>query len=105
MKEEEMQAKASEIAAELNNVLAAILGNISLVKTSKTPENERLAIAEKSCLRAAGLVRNDHTYLGRGQPHPPWVSVQRLTHISNQFLNGTINSPDPLCPLSQHRVW
>jgi hypothetical protein len=55
MKEEEMQARASEIAAELNDVLAAILGNISLAKTSK--KRERLADAEKSCMRAAGLVQ------------------------------------------------
>ena len=55
-----MQTKASEIDAELNNVLAIILGGISLVKMGKQSENsqnEWLTYAEEGCYRAAGLVR------------------------------------------------
>jgi len=59
MDADELQKRASDIAAELNNALAVILGNISLAKMHETSEekDKSLTNAEKACLRAAGLVR------------------------------------------------
>jgi len=56
---DEFQKRASDVAAELNNVLTVILGNISLAKAHTTIEekDENLTVAERACLRAADLVR------------------------------------------------
>ena len=54
-----VRSQVCELGAELNNVLAVILGNVSLVRSFGAPDDRdrRLGEAEKACERAANIIR------------------------------------------------
>jgi signal transduction histidine kinase len=54
-----VRAQVCELGAELNNVLAVILGNVSLIRSFDAPDDRdrRLGEAEKACERAAHIVK------------------------------------------------
>jgi two-component system, cell cycle sensor histidine kinase and response regulator CckA len=62
---------AGGIAHDFNNILTAILGNISLARNDLKPEHtafDRLAEAEKACLRAQSLTQQLLTFSKGGSP-------------------------------------
>lgn len=67
---EEHQRRLNEFAAEMNNVLAAIVGNISLAlmyKHSEEDVEKYLKLAEESCFRAATLTKGLFTFFEGGK--------------------------------------
>ena len=65
MDTERHQKRLSEFAAEMNNVLAGIMGNISLAlmyKYSEEDVEKYLTVAEEACFRAAELTRGLFTF-------------------------------------------
>ena len=66
---EEHQQMINEFAAEMNNVLTGITGNISLAlmyKQSEADVEKYLKIAEEFCFRAAALTKGLFTFFEDG---------------------------------------
>jgi len=66
---EEHQQRINEFAAEMNNVLTGITGNISLAlmhKQSEADVEKYLKMAEKSCFKAAALTKGLFTFFEGG---------------------------------------
>ncbi|NOX90200.1 MAG: response regulator [Calditrichaeota bacterium] len=80
---------AGGIAHDFNNILTAILGNISLARmighTNKKVEN-RLAEAEKACLRAKDLTQQLLTFSKGGTPVKRATSLAHLLEEATTFL-------------------
>jgi PAS domain S-box-containing protein len=79
---------AGGIAHDFNNILAAVLGNISLTKISLGPDHklfERLAMAEKACLRATDLTRQLLTFSRGGAPIKKTIAISEMIMESAQF--------------------
>jgi len=79
---------AGGIAHDFNNILTAILGNISLGKMSiESPERamERLAEAEKACVRAQGLTQQLLTFSKGGAPIRRALSISETIRDSCLF--------------------
>lgn len=68
MDTEKHQQRINEFAAEMNNVLTGITGNISLAKMYKQSEEDvekYLKLAEESCFRGAALTKGLFTSFER----------------------------------------
>ncbi len=80
---------AGGIAHDFNNILTAISGNISLATTLSEPESkihDRLAAADKACLRATGLTRQLITFAKGGTPIKRTASIKGLIEDSAGFV-------------------
>jgi PAS domain S-box-containing protein len=78
---ESLGVLAGGIAHEFNNMLAAILGNITLVMSQASQDQvarERLGEAEQACARARELTRQLLTFAGGGAPVKKTVSTSRF---------------------------
>lgn len=85
---------ASGIAHDFNNLLTAILGNItmaSLNAESKAFVLERLAEAEKACLRAQNLARQLLTFSNRDKPQKKTVSLREILKTSASLVLRSSN--------------
>ena len=84
---------AGGIAHDFNNILTGIMGNISLVMLDKgltEKTRQRLAGAEKSCLRAKDLTQRLLTFAKGGAPVKKISSVPSLLKDATGFaLTGT----------------
>jgi len=79
---------AREIAHDFNNILTAIIGNISLAMLDSQmgeQSRENLDQAEKACLHAQNLSRQLLTFSSGGAPIKEVVSVKRLITESASF--------------------
>ncbi|MEW6160414.1 MAG: PAS domain S-box protein, partial [Verrucomicrobiota bacterium] len=79
---------AGGIAHDFNNILTGILGNVSLSKVfgSNNPDlQERLAQAEKACLRARDLVQQLLIFAQGGEPMKKTISFEDLLRESAEF--------------------
>lgn len=79
---------AGGIAHDFNNILTGILGNVSLAKTFSVHEKdvqERLAQAEKACLRARDLTQQLLTFAKGGAPIKKIHSMIGLVRESAEF--------------------
>jgi len=79
---------AGGIAHDFNNILAAILGNISLVKISvdnKDEVVELLTEAEKACLRATSLTQQLLTFSKGGAPIKETTELTGLIRDTAKF--------------------
>lgn len=80
---------AGGIAHDFNNILTAILGNISLARLigKENPQvEERLAEAEKACLRAKDLTQQLLTFSKGGAPVKKATSLFHLLKEAGTFL-------------------
>ena len=80
-RQESLGMFAGGLAHEFNNILAAILGNISLAQLDVNPEDkvfERLKEAEKASLRARDLMQRLLTVAGREAPLKEVGSIAEL---------------------------
>lgn len=84
---------AGGIAHDFNNILTAIIGNISLAKLNQNEEPglERLTEAEKACLRAQGLARQQLTFATGGAPVKELISIEKLVTDSTSFASRCSN--------------
>lgn len=82
---ESLGVLAGGIAHDYNNILTAIMANISFVKTYTHPGDlvyERLAEAEKATLRARDLTHQLMTFAKGGLPVKKTISIARLVRDS-----------------------
>lgn len=82
---ESLGVLAGGIAHDYNNILTAIMANISLVKTYTHPGDlvfERLTEAEKATLRARDLTHQLMTFAKGGLPVKKTISIARLVRDS-----------------------
>lgn len=90
---ESLGVLAGGIAHDYNNILTAIMANISLVKTYTHPGDlvyERLTEAEKATLRARDLTHQLMTFAKGGLPVKKTMSIARLIKDSAALaLSGT----------------
>ncbi len=80
---------AGGIAHDFNNILTAILGNISLARLigkENMKVEERLAEAEKACLRAKDLTQQLLTFSKGGAPIKKATSLSHLLKEAGTFL-------------------
>ncbi len=93
---------------DFNNLLTGILGNISLAKTSVSPEDNLfgfLTKAENACLRAEHLTNQLHAIAKSSESKKKSLSISGLIKESSAFaLNGsaikcTYQLPDHLWPV------
>ena len=85
---------ASGIAHDFNNLLTAILGNItmaSLNADAKAFVQERLAEAEKACLRAQNLARQLLTFSNREKPQKKLLSLRDVLKTSASLVLRSSN--------------
>ncbi len=85
---------AGGIAHNFNNILTAILGNISVAKmylTENTKIFERLSDAERACLRAQGLTQQLLTFSKGGAPIKKLCALSELLQEACQFAIGGSN--------------
>ena len=78
---ESLGVLAGRIAHDFNNILTAILGNISLGQMdagSNQPLREHLAEAEQACIRARDLIQQLLTFARGGAPVKKAVSIARF---------------------------
>lgn len=89
---------AGGIAHDFNNILTGILGNVSLARMFSPPEGdiqERLAQAEKACLRAKDLTQQLLNFSKGGSPIPKAASIGDLLQDSVEFaLRGSKVRPE-----------
>ncbi len=99
-KMESLAILAGGIAHDFNNILTAILGNIGLAALDNTMGSqgkERLAQAEKACLRAQTLSQQLLTFSAGGAPIKKILTVPELLKESaNLILSGS----NTLCEFS-----
>ncbi len=72
---------AGSIAHDFNNILTAIVGNITMVKAWINPNDrihDRLTKVEQSALRAEGLTRQLLTFSKGGAPRKTTFAIERL---------------------------
>ncbi|HEX2249299.1 MAG TPA: response regulator [Gemmatimonadales bacterium] len=88
---------AAGVAHDFNNVLTAILGNVSLVRrrlaatTRDGESDELLAAAERACNRAADLVRQLLNYAGKGRREIRKVDVCQVTHDALAIVRASVS--------------
>ncbi len=88
---------AAGVAHDFNNVLTAILGNISLVRRRlagpiKDQESDQLlAAAERACTRAADLVRQLLNYAGKGRREVRPVDVCQVTRDALAIVQASVS--------------
>jgi len=101
---------AGGIAHDFNNILTAVFANIGLAKMLSSKENsgsnsttvERLAAAEKACLRARDLTKQLLTFAKGGTPVKNRASIARFINETAEFaLRGSnvrcdLNLPNEL---------
>ncbi|OPY13551.1 MAG: Blue-light-activated protein [Syntrophus sp. PtaB.Bin075] len=88
---------AGGLAHDFNNLIAAILGNISLVKAGLNPEEKnciRLIRAEQSCLQARELTNRLITFSDGGKPRR---HITSLTSFLQKMVFFTPQSASVLC--------
>ncbi len=91
---ESVSVLASGIAHDFNNMLTAILGNItmaSLTADAKGFVQERLAEAEKACIRAQNLARQLLTFSKREKPQKKLVSLREVLKTSASLVLRSSN--------------
>ncbi len=79
---------AGGIAHDFNNILAAILGNISIMKSTKThadDEFQMLEDAEKACFQAKNLTRQLLTFSKGGNPVKQVTEITEIIRDSVKF--------------------
>ncbi len=78
---------AGGLAHDFNNILTAIVGNISLAQLDDTTASQRmnLAEAEKACLRAKGLTQQLLTFSKGGAPVKKLIVLQDLIREAAGF--------------------
>ncbi|MEM7351696.1 MAG: ATP-binding protein, partial [Acidobacteriota bacterium] len=80
---------AGGIAHDFNNLLTVLLGNLSLLGTSSTPESQRarhLEDAETAVLRARDLTQQLLTFSRGGAPVRKAASIVEVIHDSASFV-------------------
>lgn len=88
---------AAGVAHDFNNVLTAILGNVSLVRrrlagSGKDEESDRLlAAAERACNRAADLVRQLLNYAGKGRREVRAADVCQVTRDALAIVQASVS--------------
>jgi len=90
---ESLALLAGGIAHDYNNILTAILGNISLAKNGIAPDNRLYTMldeAEKASARAKGLTQQLLTFASGGMPVKKITSLARLLKSATTFaLSGS----------------
>jgi len=90
---ESLGSLAGGIAHEFNNVLTAILGNVSLAKQTLAPGGKahgRLAAAEEACAHASGLTAKLLTFSKGGNPVRELIRPERVVRDSARTaINGS----------------
>jgi two-component system cell cycle sensor histidine kinase/response regulator CckA len=93
---------AGGIAHGFNNILTAVMGNISLAKAYGIPHDEmltRLTAAEDACQRAADMVQQLLTFSEGGAPICKTTSIVELVSAAASFaLDGTNVSYEMILP-------
>jgi PAS domain S-box-containing protein len=82
---------AGGLAHDFNNILTAIMGNISVAKMYLTAQDrvfDRLSDAEKACLRAQGLTQQLLTFAKGASPVKKLCALSELLQESCQFAIG-----------------
>jgi two-component system cell cycle sensor histidine kinase/response regulator CckA len=88
---------AAGVAHDFNNVLTAILGNISLVRSRLASSgvdgksDELLSAAERACNRAADLVRQLLNYAGKGRREMRAVDVCQVTRDALAIVQASVS--------------
>ncbi len=85
---ESLAVLAGGIAHDYNNLLTAILGQVSLIKMSLVAKDElfeRLAMVEEASLQARELTQQLLTFAGRGAPVKRVASFEELIRKSARF--------------------
>lgn len=80
---------AGGVAHDYNNLLTAILGNISLIKSSISPAEEifqRIEEAEKASIRARDLTQQFLTFAKGGSPVKKTLSIKDLIKDTVSFI-------------------
>lgn len=91
---ESVSVLASGIAHDFNNMLTAILGNITMAYLNADAKGfvqERLAEAEKACIRAQNLTRQLLTFAKREKPRKKLVSLSELLKTSASLVLRSSN--------------
>ncbi|MBM4288369.1 MAG: PAS domain S-box protein [Deltaproteobacteria bacterium] len=91
---ETVSVLAGGIAHDFNNLLTAILGNIamaSLNASSTAFVQERLAEAEKACLRAQNLTRQLLSFSKNEKPHKRLTAISELLKTSTSLVLRSSN--------------
>jgi len=86
---ESLGVLAGGVAHDFNNILTAIVGNISLASKIIDPEHQiqnLLATAEKASWRAKDLTQQLLTFAQGGQPIKETISVASIIQDSSQFV-------------------
>jgi PAS domain S-box-containing protein len=86
---ESLGVLAGGVAHDFNNILTAIVGNISLASKMIDPEHQiqnLLATAEKASWRAKDLTQQLLTFAQGGQPIKETISVASIIQDSSQFV-------------------
>jgi PAS domain S-box-containing protein len=81
---ESLATLAGGIVHDFNNILTAIMGNISLAKLDQY-DGQRLTDAENACLRAKALALQLLTFAKGGAPIKELISVARLLTETGSF--------------------
>jgi two-component system, cell cycle sensor histidine kinase and response regulator CckA len=88
---------AAGVAHDFNNVLTAILGNISLVRrrlagSARDDESDQLlSAAERACNRAADLVKQLLNYAGKGRREVRPVDVCQVTRDALAIVQASVS--------------
>ncbi len=99
---------AGSIAHDFNNILTAIVGNVTMVKAWLKPNDrihDRLTKVEQSAMRAEGLTRQLLTFSKGGMPRKSTISIERLLKDSISLILRETNIkceyyfPDDLWPV------
>ena len=97
---------AGGVAHDFNNILTAILGNLSLAMLSldrRSEEYERLAQAEKASIRARDLAQQLLTFAKGGVPFKKTASLVDLLQESANFV---VRGSNVRCEFSiQEKLW
>ena len=91
---ESVSVLASGIAHDFNNMLTAILGNITMAflnADAKGFVQERLAEAEKACIRAQNLARQLLTFSNQEKPQKRLVSLREVLKTSASLVLRSSN--------------
>ncbi len=81
---------AGGLAHDFNNILTAVIGNISLVKGSESLDDihQRFEEMEKACFRARDLTQQLLTFAKGGQPVKKTASISELIYDCTVFAAG-----------------
>lgn len=78
---ESLAVMAEGMAHDFNNILAGVVGNLSLAKIDADPQSRlyhRLCAAEKACARAEDITRRLLTFADGGDPARRWVKAHEF---------------------------